>query len=146
MNKKGNYPAIVGVLALLVLLLGGYISFEAFTKTYDLQNVEAEDKNIGMNQITEIFFDVSNNDDLTFLGKIELIANKTCFNSPIENPLPEIQPHSTISSSINLRTEYNIQNRLDSCLGRPYSITLKLRDVSGKLLDEESISIRITRS
>ena len=144
MNKKGNSPyIIVGILVVIVLILGGYISFDLFTNKYDIQNIKADNENLGLGESTRIFFDVANKGDLTFLGKIELIANETCFYSTNEQPISEIQPNSKIRSSITLRTESQYGNRKDSCIGKPFEIKLKLKDASGKILDEDKITIWI---
>lgn len=144
MNKRGIAPYIaIVILVTIILILGGYISFDTFTKKYDLQNVEADNKNLDAGDSTRIFFDVFNKESLTFLGKVELIANETCFYSTQEQPLSEVQPKSRIRSSVTLRVNSLYGSKEEACRGKPFPITIKLKDASGKVLDEETIIIGI---
>lgn len=147
MNKLGQNPYVaIGVLIIIVLILGGYISVDTLIQKYDLKNVKADTENIGSSDSTRIFFDVANREDLTFLGKIEIVANDKCFYSTEEQPLSEIQPYGEIRSSIILRSKYLSSSNRQNCEGKPFTILMKLKDASGKILDEESITIGIIGS
>ena len=110
---------------------------------YSLVDISREKTDLDHNERNDnlrIFFGVSNNADLTLNSKIEVLLNEDCFSKIQEKELGEIPPHETIRSFVTIKTDYNLD---DECVNKPHEVTLVLKDVNGKILDSEIVSIGI---
>jgi len=144
MNKRASSPLIlIAVLGFIILLLGGYISFDIFSQNKRLEDIKIEMSDLRQGEQTSVFFDVVNGGGTTFLGKIEILTNSTCFQDGSEKLLSEIAPESRLRASVNIRTKSSFRDNTSVCVGKSFEIKLVLEDASGKPLHNKIITINI---
>ena len=147
MSKKGQAQVVIVVLLIVIILfllptgLNNYKQY--FGKDYTIKtSTEKTDFNFGSR--IQLFYEIENNGELTLVPKLSVIVNETCFYEVSDKETNEIPPGKTEKSYVYVesKSSYNLR---DSCTNQTFPIEAQLLDVNGKLLDDDTIFINITR-
>ena len=131
---------IILVIIIIVFCYGYIINSDEGYKFSDVNLEKSDLDHSERYDSIKIIFSIQNNADLTLTPKIEVKLNESCFGMIADKEMDEIPPKQSVRSYITVSL---ISNPPKRCVGKKYQITLYLKDVSGKELDKEIVSLGI---
>lgn len=128
-------------LILMIIVLSGCELFEK--KEYQISEISPEKTDLEYNKNNDrlrIYYTIVNDAELTLNSKIEIKLNETCFDRINDKEVGDIPPKKSTRTYSDIRLRYRAP---ESCVGNSYDILITLKDVNGKILDSQPVSIWI---
>lgn len=131
--KELVYLLVFYLLVILILAISLFGCLFYQTNNYELSNVDIFE---GSEDI-KISYTIHNNAELTLVPKIKVELNETCFKKIADKEMDEIPPKQSV------RTYITINPINEKCYGNEYEIILSLEDINGKILDKETVLLKL---